>query len=169
MLKASWLVVDGERSSSLVKDVELGKIAPGEDATKEIHLFCAGAAGERVMDVSVRSRAVIEEGEDEEYSEEDGDGKEKNEADTMEHLKLLTVQAIAPLRVETRISYTRSREPWSGLADLRTFDAGFWDLGRGGVAHVVSEIGCVGPWGLHIEKLELHRRVTLMRLPLFHI
>jgi len=161
-------MVDGERSSSLVKDVELGKLAPGEVATKQIHLFCSGAPGERVMDVSVRSRTVIEE-EDEEDSEEDGDGKEKNGADAMEHLKLLAVQAIAPLRVETRTAYSRSREPWSGLADLRTFDAGFWDLGRGGIAHVVSEIGCVGPWGLHIEKLELHRRVILVPLPLFHL
>jgi len=70
-----------------------------------------------------------------------GDDEEEEEEETMEHLEVLVVDAVEPFRVEYEVMYAHSSFPtsssgtgtgWAGLADLKTFDASWWDeRGRG--------------------------------------
>jgi hypothetical protein len=54
----NWIIVDGERSSSLIKGVGLGVVEPGGCAVKKVWLICTGVRGERIVDVEVLTRAV---------------------------------------------------------------------------------------------------------------
>jgi len=55
---ANWIIVDGERSTSLIKGVELGVVEPGGRVVKRVWLVCGGVRGERVVDVEVLTRVV---------------------------------------------------------------------------------------------------------------
>ncbi|KAF8161338.1 Gryzun, putative trafficking through golgi-domain-containing protein [Crassisporium funariophilum] len=170
----NWIVVDDARSSSLIKGVHLGAISPGVSAVKTLHLFNTGAGGDRMIDVSVQSRTISveknaakDEGEDkdddgeEEEDDDDDDDEEEEETsanDTMEHLKMLVVPAVNPLKVTHDVVYRRALDPWSGLADLQTFDEAFWDNRRGGEALVTTTIACAGPSSLNVQSLKLERR-----------
>lgn len=57
----NWIMVDGQRSASLIKDVELGVVEPGGFVAKKVILVCTGVRGERVVDVQVLTRVVMDE------------------------------------------------------------------------------------------------------------
>ena len=59
----NWIIVDGERSTSLIKDVELGVVEPGGCVIKRVWLVCTGVRGERVVDVEVLTRVFEGDGE----------------------------------------------------------------------------------------------------------
>jgi hypothetical protein len=76
--------------------------------------------------------------------EEDDVGEEE----TMEHLEVLVVDAVEPFRAEYEVMYAHSTFPqsssgtksttgWAGLADLKTFDASWWDVRGRGAGEVV--------------------------------
>ncbi|PPQ93844.1 hypothetical protein CVT25_013553 [Psilocybe cyanescens] len=164
----NWMVVDNERSASLVKGINLGVLSPGTSAVKTLHLFNSGAGGDRVVDVSVQTRTKIPQRKEDEDKEDDGenDGPEREEDDEshpnsgndmMEHLKLLVVPTVKAIQVTNDVVYRRALDPWSGLADLKTFDESFWDTRQGGEALVNIVMTCVGPWGLNVESIELGR------------
>lgn len=58
----NWIIVDGERSTSLIKGVGLGVVQPGGRVRKRIIVICSGVKGERVVDVEVLTR-IVESGE----------------------------------------------------------------------------------------------------------
>ena len=147
--------MDGERSISLIKGINLGVLAPGVSATKTMHLFNTGAGGDRMVDVSIQTSTgtSVAEGDQDETESEEG------ELDTMEHLQMLVIPTVNPLQVTQTVSYRRNLNSWSGLADLQTFDEDFWDDGRGSEAHVMATMSCVGPWSLRILNVELERQV----------
>jgi len=161
----NWMVVDDERSSSLIKGIRVGVLAPGVSATKTLHLFNTGAGGDRMVDISVQTRTANshqdhgdedeEEGDDD--KDDDGDDQQGSLHDMMEHLKMLIVPTVNPIRTSHDIVYRRSLDPWPGLADLQTFEESFWDVRRGGEALVNVTMSCVGPWGLSIESVVLER------------
>lgn len=156
----NWIVVDGERSTSLIKGINLGVLAPGVSATKTVHLFNTGAGGDRMVDVSIQTSTAtlaVEDDHDESEGEED---EPDSVLDTMEHLKMLVIPTVNPLQVTQTVSYRRNLDSWSGLADLETFNEDFWDGERGGEALVMATMSCVGPWSLKIQGVELERRDT---------
>lgn len=108
-----------------------------------------------------REERVGEEREDvgSDAEEQELEGEEDGARDTMEHLKLLVVPTVSPLKATSSIAYRRSIDPWAGLADLTTFDDTFWDSRQGGEAHVTFTLTCVGPWDLVIENMELEKKV----------
>ena len=55
----NWIMVDRQRSASLIKDVELGVVEPGGFVVKKVILVCTGVRGERVVDVQVLTRVVM--------------------------------------------------------------------------------------------------------------
>jgi hypothetical protein len=147
----NWLVVDDQRSSSLIKGIHLGVLAPGVSAVKTMHLFNTGAGGDRMLDVSILTSPVSD-------TEEETGGEEALH-DEMEHLKMLVVPTVAPIKTAQSISYRHASGSWSGLADLQTFDESFWDNRRGGEAIATATMSCVGPWSLRIESVQLERQV----------
>uniref|UniRef100_A0A8H7Y8D4 Trafficking protein particle complex subunit 11 domain-containing protein n=1 Tax=Psilocybe cubensis TaxID=181762 RepID=A0A8H7Y8D4_PSICU len=164
----NWMVVDDVRSTSLVKGIHLGVLVPGTSAVKTLHLFNTGAGGDRVVDVSVQTRTKIALKTPDDEREDDGDndgpeteaddeGRTDSRNDTMEHLKLLVVPTVKAIQITNNVVYRRALDPWSGLADLRTFDESFWDSRQGGEALVNFVMTCAGPWSIIIQRIELER------------
>lgn len=155
----NWIVVDDERSTSLIKGINLGVLAPGVSATKTMHLFNTGAGGDRMVDISIQTNTATSAAEDSQ-DESESDDEQDSVLDTMEHLKMLVIPTVNPLQVTQTVSYRRNLNSWSGLADLETFDENFWNDGRGGEALITATMSCVGPWCLKIQHVELERRVS---------
>ncbi|KAJ3501987.1 hypothetical protein NLJ89_g9091 [Agrocybe chaxingu] len=159
----NWIVVDEERSTSLIKGIHLGVLAPGVSTVKTLHIFNTGAGGDRMVDVSIQTRTVSLTSDKDEDDQEDEEEDEESQAptkthDTMEHLKMLVVPTVNPISVVHDVAYKRSLTPWTGLADLQTFDETFWDDRQGGQALLSATMTCAGPWSLNIESLELQRK-----------
>lgn len=153
----NWIVVDEERSPSLIKGIHLGVLAPGVSTVKTIHLFNTGAGGDRMIDISITTRSPTDA---ETQSNDDDDEEEETTRDEMEHLKMLVVPTVAPLQITQNVTYRRALGEWAGLADLETFDDSYWDSKRGGEAVANASITCAGPWGVVIDSVELERQVS---------
>lgn len=163
----NWIVIEDTRSSSLIKGVQLGVLAPGATTVKTLHLFNTGASGDRMIDISIQSRTTIagkpeiDQAEDHEDDEDDEDNNgETSSHDSMEHLHMIVIPTTNPFKLTHSVAYRHALDPWSGLANLETFDEAFWDDRRGGEALVTARLSCVGPSSLNIESLRLERRVS---------
>ena len=160
----NWIVVEDTRSSSLIKGIQLGVLAPGVTIVKTLHLFNTGASGDRMIDISIQSRAVISESDHAGDLEDDGDDEdfdgETSSQDSMEHLHMIVIPTTNPFKLSHSVVYRHSLDPWPGLANLETFDQTFWDDRRGGQALVTATLSCVGLPSLIIESLRLERQVS---------
>lgn len=142
------IVLDEERSPSLIKGVNFGILQPGVSVVKTLHLISSGAAGERMVDVSIQSTVV---------------GTETPEnpelQDMTETLQTLVVPTVEAIKVKYGVVYKRAAAARVGVADLRTYDHDFWDDGDGGEAVVTAQMECAGPWGLEVASVKLLREV----------
>ncbi|KAJ7350608.1 Gryzun, putative trafficking through golgi-domain-containing protein [Mycena albidolilacea] len=140
------IVLDEERSPSLIKGVNFGILQPGVSVVKTLHLISSGAAGERMVDVSIQSTVV---------------GTEAPEnpelQDMTETLQTLVVPTVEAIKVKYGVVYKRAAAARVGVADLRTYDHDFWDDGDGGEAVVTAQMECAGPWGLEVASVKLLR------------
>ena len=163
----NWILVEDTRSSSLIKGIELGVLAPGVTIVKTLHLFNTGASGDRMIDISIQSRAADKQESDhagdreDDEDDEDFDGESSSD-DSMEHLHMIVIPTMSPFKLGHSVVYRHALDPWAGLADLETFDQTFWDDRRGGQAVVTATLSCVGPSSLNIENLRLERQVSAM-------
>lgn len=126
-------------------------LAPGAQVLKTLYLANTGAAGNRVVDISVQSRST---------SSEESDNALEH-PDVTEHLQTLLVPTVDPIEISHTIAYTRPLNEWPGLADLRTFDAEFWDDRCGGGALISSKLVCIGQSEIEIESIRLKREVCI--------
>ena len=162
----NWIVVEDTRSSSLIKGIQLGVLAPGVTAVKTLHLFNTGASGDRMIDISIQSRTVIAGKYESDHAgdqedDEDFDGKSSSH-DSMEHLHMIVIPTANPFKLSHSVVYRHALDPWPGLANLETFGQTFWDDRRGGQALVAATLSCIGPSSLNIESLRLERQVSAM-------
>jgi hypothetical protein len=157
VLIVNYIVVENERSTSLIKAVPFGVLQPGANMIKTLSLISTGLAGERILDISVRSRPPGEQGGKVEGADDELDH------DSTETLHTLTVPAVEPFRISHDVIYRRSTQEWVGLADLKTFDGDYWD-NRGGDAVVNVRIECPGPWPVEIEGVVLEREVRVFNV-----
>ncbi|KII95624.1 hypothetical protein PLICRDRAFT_662357 [Plicaturopsis crispa FD-325 SS-3] len=151
------IVFDDQTSSGLIKGIPFGVVAPGVNVLKTLHLINTGAAGDRVLDISVQSRstatpAPVESPTSPEYP------ASAALVDTNEILQTMVVPTAAPFKVTRHVSYRRALGEGPGLADLRTYEGDFWDDRDGGEAIVTTTLECTGPWGVDIESLKLDRK-----------
>ncbi|KAG6813748.1 hypothetical protein H0H92_007700 [Tricholoma furcatifolium] len=144
--------IDGagdERSSNFIKGVSFGVLAPGATAVKTLYLVSAGAPGDRVVDMSIQSRATpsiaVE-------------SAESETGDITETTRVLVVPTVDPFKVVQTISYRRSLDPWPGLANLGTFDGDKWNPIRTCEALINTRIECVGPSPVQVEAITFEKR-----------
>lgn len=153
----NYISYDGEQSSSLIKAIPFGVLPSGASITKTLLLGTSGAAGDRVIDISVQSRSTTSgaasSGSDSPQS------PHAAHADTGETLKTLVVPTIEPITFASQVSYKRSSNSHASLADLATYEDDHWDDSNGGEAHIVTTVSCVGPTGIIIESVKLIRQV----------
>lgn len=152
--------IDEQRSSSLIRGIRCGKLMPGVSVLKTLHLLNTGAGGDRVIDISVRSRPGRHE------TEEDGrsDGEDEHE-DNYRHLDItetertFVVPTIDPLKVTQDVVYRYSTQAWTGISGLRNYDADFWDGSKGSEAQINTKIEFAGPWDVEILRMEAQKEV----------
>ena len=152
------IVLENERSTSLLKGISFGVLPPGANRIKALYLSSTGLAGDRVLDISVRSRLPADQGEVEDGVDE---SKDEMDYDSTETLHTLTVPAVEPFRIHYDVVYRRSTQEWAGLADLKTCDGDYWD-DRGGEAVINVRIECPGPWPIEVEGVVLEREVRIL-------
>ncbi|KAF9809102.1 hypothetical protein IEO21_07571 [Rhodonia placenta] len=152
----NFIRIGDDRSTSLVKGASLGVIAPGASTSITLHLASAGAAYDRVIDISVQSRVVAV---DEVVSglTPPGSPTAPSLADRDEALRTLVIPAVEPIRVEQQVLYNRSLRKQPGLADLATYSHEFWDDGDVGEAIATTSISCTAPSGIVVEAVKVVR------------
>lgn len=155
----NFIRIGDDRSTSLVKGASLGVIAPGASTSITLHLASAGAAYDRVIDISVQSRVVAV---DEVVSglTPPGSPTAPSLADRDEALRTLVIPAVEPIRVEQQVLYNRSLRKQPGLADLATYSHEFWDDGDVGEAIATTSISCTAPSGIVVEAVKVVREVS---------
>ncbi|KAG6837812.1 hypothetical protein H0H93_016180 [Arthromyces matolae] len=130
---ANTIIMDDERSSNFIKGIPFGLLAPGDRAEKILYLVPSGASGDRVVDISIQSKATH------------STAIEPEEDDITETTRMLVISTSDPLKATQTISYRHSLGAWPGLADLTTFDGDTWNAIRTSEALVETRLECAGP------------------------
>ncbi|KAL6305207.1 Gryzun, putative trafficking through golgi-domain-containing protein [Sparassis latifolia] len=151
----NFISLGDERSTSLIKGVSFGVLAPGVSAVKTLYLRCRGVAADRIIDISVQSRTPSMATPSEPASPDVASTTVP--ADRGEVLHTLIVPALDPIKVEHRIVYRRSLQAQPGLADLQTYEEDFWDDRDGGEAVVTTVMTCLAPSGIVVEDVSLNK------------
>ncbi|KAI8973973.1 Gryzun, putative trafficking through golgi-domain-containing protein [Trametes punicea] len=151
----NYIAIDDQRSTSLLKAISGGMLAPGASVIKKLYLINAGVPGERVIDISVQSQST----EQPPVSPvSPASPTAPPLADRTETLRTLSVAAVRPVEMEHAVVYRRPTRPQPGLADLTTFEGGTRDESAAVEAVVTSTVAVVAPSGLVIESVILHRK-----------
>jgi trafficking protein particle complex subunit 11 len=137
------IAIEDERSSGLIKGIEFGTIHPGEASTKLLYLSMSGAAGPRIIDISIQSRV-------------DTGGITQNDS---EILKTVTVQSVLPFSWETDVTYfhpVESPAPWLDLSQI--------DAERHRVAAealMAVKLKLEAPWDIFVQSIRLVEKVRV--------
>lgn len=138
-----------------------GVLHPGVTACKTLRLSSAGAAGERMLDISVQSRSVTS---PECVESPSSPASPVSPAETGEILQTLVIPTVTPFNVTHDVSYRRQVGSLPHVSDLSTYDPAYWDNGIGGCAGISTVIECTeypGATSLTIEKIELSIEVII--------
>ena len=151
--------IDEERSSGLIKGVDLGAISPGVTVLKILHLTNTGASGDRILDISIQSRTFTKA--DKAASPISPSSPSIDHSDTSESLQTLVIPTVNAMKMAFDVKYTRAHRSSAGLIDLKSYEDEYWDDSDGGEAQVEARWECVGPWSLSVEKVRLVRKVRI--------
>ncbi|PCH35565.1 glutathione transferase omega-1 [Wolfiporia cocos MD-104 SS10] len=152
-----FIRISDQRSTSLVKGVSLGIVGPGVSTSTTLYLASAGSVYDRVVDISIQSRAAAAVSEPASPASP-GSPSAPPLIDRDEVIHTLTIPAVAPISVEQQVVYRRSLRGQAGLADLRTYEDGFWNDGDAGEAVVTTVMVCAAPSGVVVEAVKLVRQ-----------
>jgi trafficking protein particle complex subunit 11 len=150
--------VDEEQSTTMLRGIHLGLLQPGVDAAKTIYLTNTGAAGDRVLDISIQSRCPSSETP---VAAEPPEPESPVVAlkDVSEALKTIIVPTVEAITSDFSVMYQYSSRATLGFSDLRTYDHDYWDDSVGGEALVTNKMGFKGPWGIKVESISLVKKV----------
>ena len=161
----NYIRMGDEQSTSLIKGVPLGTLAPGVSTSIVLYLSSAGAVYERVIDISVQShREVPASLTSEPESPQSPKSPTQSRVDRDEAIRTLVVPAVQPLSVEQTAVYRRSLKSSLGLADLSTYDDGYWDDGDVGEAIVTTTMACTAPSGIMVDSIKLVKQVCVFSM-----
>ena len=152
------IVFDDQRSAGLIKGVSFGVVPPGVNVLKTLYLVNTGAAGDRILDISIQSRTMPKPSPS--GSTPISPDSQSYPSDTSEALQTLTVPTVNPITVSYNVTYKRALAEQPGLANLTTFDGEFWDDADGGEALVSARMEIMGPYSLNVESVKLIRHVS---------
>lgn len=153
------VAMDDQRSTSLLKAVACGVLAPGVSVLKKLYLANTGAPGERVIDISVQSHSTAQPPTSPVSPTTPASATAPSLVDRSETLRTLAVPTVLPVEVEHTVTYRRPTKPQPGLADLMTFEGSQKDEAAAVEAIVTSIVSVVATSGLVVESVVLHRKV----------
>ncbi len=155
------VAMDDQRSTSLLKAVACGVLAPGVSVLKKLYLANTGAPGERVIDISVQSHSTAQPPTSPVSPTTPASATAPSLVDRSETLRTLAVPTVLPIEVEHAVTYRRPAKPQPGLADLMTFEGSQKDEAAAVEAVVTSIVSVVATSGLVVENVVLHRKVCV--------
>ena len=136
-------MIEDERSSGLIKGIEFGTIHPGETSIKVLYLSMSGAAGPRIIDISIQSRVDTEE-----ITQNDS-----------EILKTVTVQGLLPFSWETDVTYFHPVDNPAPWLDLSQIDAERHRIEA--EALMAIKLKLESPWELFVQSIRLIEKVCV--------
>ena len=149
--------MDDQKSTSLIKAVACGALAPGVSLLKRLVLTNTGTPGERVVDISVQTRTgppiPLS------PSTPASPNAPAPAVDRTETLRTISVEAMSPLKAEHKVVYKRPTRVQPGLVDLSTFDGSKRDEANAVETLVTSTLTVMAPSGLVIDSVVLIRKV----------
>ncbi|KAH9915858.1 Gryzun, putative trafficking through golgi-domain-containing protein [Fomitopsis serialis] len=157
-LGENYIRIGDEKSTSLIKGVPLGTIAPGVSTSVTLYLSSAGAVYDRVIDISVQSHREVPPTGHEPESPQSPKSPTLSRIDRDETIRTLAVPAVQPISVEQHAVYRRSLKAQPGLADLMTYEDGYWDDGDMGEAIITTVMACAAPSGIVVDSIKLVRQ-----------
>ena len=125
---------------------------------KTLYLVNTGAAGDRILDISIQSRTMPKSSSSGPISV--SRDSESQPSDTSEALQTLTVPTVNPITISYDVGYRRALAERLGPSDLASYDNTFWDGGEGGEALVNARMETMGPYSLEVESVKLIRHVS---------
>ncbi|TFY61713.1 hypothetical protein EVJ58_g4338 [Rhodofomes roseus] len=157
-LGENYIRMGDERSTSLIKGVSLGTIAPGVSTSMILYLSSAGAVYDRVIDISVQSHREMPATAEEPESPQSPKSPTQSRIDRDETIRTLVVPSVQPISIEQHAVYMRSLKSQPGLADLTTYEDSYWDDGDVGEAIVTTTIACTAPSGIIVDSIALTKQ-----------
>ena len=148
------IILDDEVSTSLIRGVKFGILEPGAETVKTLCLFNTGAAGDRTLDISIRSQSTAQLPSSLPRTPDSAVPHDTNE--TLQTLVIPTTQAI---KIASNVAYQRSLRPQAGLVDLRTYGNDLWEDRVYGEATITSTFRCTSSCGLRLESIQLENQV----------
>ncbi|KXN87455.1 Trafficking protein particle complex subunit 11, partial [Leucoagaricus sp. SymC.cos] len=145
---ANIIILDHEQSSSLIKGVSCGVLKPGVAVVKTLHLLSSGAAGDRVLDISVQTKSL------DNVSSVDQKEHEERESDITERLRTIVVPTVDAFQFTHDVIYQHNTKEWSALTDLESYEESYLDTGRSAETQITTDMRIVGPWPVYIEHVE---------------
>ncbi|RPD57771.1 hypothetical protein L226DRAFT_490820 [Lentinus tigrinus ALCF2SS1-7] len=168
----NYIAMDDQRSTSLIKGIACGSLAPGVSVLKKLYLTNTGAAGDRVVDISVQSQSrtpastptspapTSPTSPTSPVPAEPMSPNAPPMVDRTETLRTISVSTIAPLTITHSTVYKRATRPLPGLSDLRTYESAKRprDEADAVEAEVTSTLTVAAPAGIVIESVVLQRK-----------
>jgi trafficking protein particle complex subunit 11 len=139
--------------------VSFGVIGPGVNVVRTLYLQSAGAPGDRMVDISVRTLCTA--GTNTETEAGTGVVVEQERGDVSETLRTLVVPTVEAVKVAYKVVYRRKVGEAMGPGDLRVFEPDYCDDGEGGEGVVDVRFECGGPWQVAVESVRLVRKVNV--------
>ncbi|KAG8930220.1 hypothetical protein FRC01_003141 [Tulasnella sp. 417] len=152
-----------QESTGLIKGVQFGTIAPGGIASKTLYISSSGFHGNRVLDVSIRTR--LHASEDEPSTPPpvpESPTTSGPPSDSCELLRTIAIPVVRPFECLSQATYhrttasggSRGRSSFKEILDLTQFESGEFDVKY--EAMVVTELGVGkdGRCGLEIGEID---------------
>ena len=152
----------------MIKGVRAGSVHQGEVLSSKLCLHSIGGnGGQRVLDISIQSRAVsptTPSTPTDRESELELPEADIN-SDFKEHLQTIVIPTVAPFEVVTNTLYHRITEPLRPMLDLDAFDGA--DFQSDVQATVTTKVVANGPWDLEVQSIKVSQ-TDVPRAKLLH-
>ncbi|KAG8957730.1 hypothetical protein FRC03_009851 [Tulasnella sp. 419] len=142
------ILFEDQESTSLIKGLSFGTVAPGQIVTKTMFLVSSGTPGNRILDISIQSKAICK---SPSFPTSTLSPHDSPASDTSETLETLMVPVKQPITSHTETAYHRLAGPLRSLLDLTLFDHGVFNPSVQAIT--TTKIGNDGPWDLEIGKV----------------
>lgn len=160
LLAVNRIVFESEESTALIKGVSFGVIPAGGTVSKTMYLFSSGSPGNRILDVSIRTRLITEAGKAPPAVPAD-EGSTILTNDSSEILRTISVPIVRPFATKSTTTYHRSATTFRPLLDLGLFDRGEFDPRI--EATTITEIVNAGKWEVEVDEVSWNAKVRDFR------
>ncbi len=143
-------MVGEERSKALIKGVSFGVVQVGDSVTRTLY-FIGGASGEKMLDVSIQSRAS--------HAHPEPD----HTSSTNETLRQLRVPVVSPMQYAFHTIYIQDPHPLPPLIDLSKFEPDAFEPAGRALASI--DITCSGPLDIIVNSIQFIPRVSFGVFP----